>query len=105
MHTHHSCRLLIAGVLACALNGFTPRPAAAQILDIGDHHKMPVTAVGCLEREKDYRDEHGLAEGGFLNTGKGDSDEYVLVDARIGGPSMDIAVTEAESHCAGRRGG
>lgn len=105
MRITHSGRLLTAGVLACGLNGFTPRPAPAQVLDIGEHHKMPVTAVGCLEREKDYRNEQGRPEGGFLNTGKGDGDEYVLVDARIGGPSMDIAVTEAESRCASRRGG
>ena len=104
MNTQHSCSLLAAGVLACAVIGLAPRPASAQIGSVtGDHHKLPVTAVGCLEREKDYRKQHSEGRGGFLRTGNGASNEYILVNAMIGVSSMHVEpVTEAESvNCLG----
>ena len=42
---------------------------------------MPVTLVGCLQREADYRKAHDLGRGGALNTGLGSGDEFVLVNA------------------------
>ena len=100
MNSQHSWSLLGAGVLACAVIGVTPRPASAQLIGsvTGDHHKLPVTAVGCLQREKDYRHAHDSGQGGFLRTGAGDGDEYILVNATVGVASMHVeAVTEAES--------
>ena len=100
MNTQHSWNLLAAGVLACAVLGVTPRPASAQLIGsvTGDHHKLPVTAVGCLQREKDYRHQHDSGRGGFLRTGAGDGDEYILVNATVGVASMHVEpVTEAES--------
>ncbi|HYS25498.1 MAG TPA: hypothetical protein VEP46_07840 [Vicinamibacterales bacterium] len=105
MNTQHSCSLMTAGVLACAVIGFAPRPASAQaVIDsvVGDHHKLPVTAVGCLQSEKEYRRTHDSGRGGFLRTGAGDSDEFILVNATIGLPSMQVApASEAEvNNCA-----
>ena len=104
MNTQHSCSLLTAGVLACAVTGFAPRPALAQAV-IGDHHKLPVTAVGCLQREKAYRRQHSEGRGGFLRTGAGDGDEFILVNAAIGVQPMNVApATEAENaNCAASR--
>jgi len=89
MNTQHTYSLLAAGVLACAVGGFSARTASAQgPLDAvtGDHHKLPVTAVGCLQRERDYRAEHSkhASRGGVGN-------EYVLVNSTVGVPSMPIA--------------
>jgi hypothetical protein len=99
MNTQHSWSLA-AGVLACAVIGVTPRPASAQLIGsvTEDHHKLPVTAVGCLQREKDYRHLHDSGRGGFLRTGAGDGDEYILVNATVGVASMHVEpATEAES--------
>ena len=99
MNTQHSCSLLTVGVVACAVIGLAPRPASAQLGAItGDHHKLPVTAVGCLQRETDYRHQHDSGRGGFLRTGAGDGDEYILVNATVGVASMPVEpATEAES--------
>ena len=96
MNTQHSCSLLTAGVLACAVIGVAPRPASAQVLGsvTGDHHKLPVTAVGCLQREKEYRQTHDSGKG---RSGQGD--EYILVNATVGVASMHVEpATEAESN-------
>ncbi|HKC55973.1 MAG TPA: hypothetical protein VKC35_07595 [Vicinamibacterales bacterium] len=105
MNTQHSCSLMTAGVLACAVVGFAPRPASAQaVIDsvVGDHHKLPVTAVGCLQSEKEYRRAHDSGRGGFLRTGNGESNEFILVNATIGLSSMQVApASEAEvNNCA-----
>jgi hypothetical protein len=91
---------MTAGVLACAVIGFAPRPGSAQIIGsvTGDHHKLAVTAVGCLQSEKEYRHLHDSGRGGFLRTGNGDGDEYILVNATVGVPSMQVEpASEAES--------
>ena len=95
MKSQHSWSLL-AGVLACAVIGVTPRPASAQLIGsvTGDHHKLPVTAVGCLQREKEYRQAHDSGKGRA-----GQSDEYILVNATVGVASMHVEpATEAESN-------
>jgi len=95
MNTQHSCSLVTAGVLACAVIGVAPRPASAQVLGsvTGDHHKLPVTAVGCLQREKDYRHAHDSGGGR-----PGQGNEYILVNATVGVASMHVEpATEAES--------
>ena len=99
MNTQHSWSLLTVGVLAGAVIGIAPRPALAQLGPITeDHHKLPVTAVGCLQREKDYRHQHDSGRGGFLRTGAGDGDEYILVNATVGVASMHVEpASEAES--------
>jgi hypothetical protein len=99
MKIQHGRLLLTAGAFTCALTGLLDHSASALPLR-HDKHQMPVTAVGCLQREKDYRQEQGKHDGGFLSTGNGESNEYVLVDAIIGGPSLKIdPATEEQNSC------
>jgi hypothetical protein len=107
MSVQHTVGLLAAGIVTSTLTAFVDRPASAQAVSGGDD-KIAVTAVGCLQRERDYRREHSKGRGGFLGTGAGAGDEYVLINASVGAPSMPIAaVTEEEStNClASRRTG
>jgi hypothetical protein len=41
----------------------------------------PVTLIGCVQKESDYRKEHDIKRGGGLNMGIGAGDEYVLINA------------------------
>lgn len=41
----------------------------------------PITVVGCLQRESDYRRQNDSGKGGVLGTGLGRGNEYVLVDS------------------------
>ena len=43
--------------------------------------KTPVSLVGCIQREADYRRQHGSGKGGFLGFGGGLGNEYVLINA------------------------
>jgi hypothetical protein len=81
--------MLTATALACTFVGGSSRPALAQ-------HRMPVTAVGCLQGEREYRRNHESTK--FAGTGVGLNDEYVLIDAKIGGASMAVApISEQDS--------
>jgi len=88
--------MLTAAALACTFVGGNSRPALAQ-------HNMPITAVGCLQGEREFRRNHESTK--FAGTGVGLNDEYVLVDAKIGGPSMAVApISEQESANCGAAG-
>ena len=41
----------------------------------------PISLMGCVQRETDYRREHDSGKGGFLGFGGGLGDEYVLIHA------------------------
>lgn len=43
--------------------------------------RQPVTVVGCIVKERDYRRLHRAGKGGWLATGAGLGNEYVLVNA------------------------
>ena len=43
--------------------------------------KTPVSLTGCIQREADYRRQHGSGKGGFLGFGGGLGNEYVLINA------------------------
>jgi hypothetical protein len=90
--------VLAATIVASAFAGWGSRAALA-----GDD-KMAVTAVGCLQSERDYRRQHNPSK--FAGTGTGLNDEYVLIDAVIGGPSLAVSpASEQEStHCIAARG-
>jgi hypothetical protein len=54
----------------------------------------PVTLVGCLQSETDYRKTHDLGKGGTAGTGLGRGDEYVLINASRGtsvSPNIDCS--------------
>jgi hypothetical protein len=68
-----------------------------------DRHKgTPTTLVGCIMKERDWRAANGPGTGGWLNTGAGVGNEYILVNA-IPGP-VDQQ-TEAEAACSNVSGG
>jgi hypothetical protein len=54
--------------------------------------ETPITLVGCLQREADYRRTHDLGRGGVVGTGAGRGNEYVLINASRteSGASADI---------------
>jgi hypothetical protein len=86
---------LIGALIGAALLSY----AAVAFADDKD---TPVTLVGCIMKESDYRDAHDRGSGGFLNTGAGTSNEYILTDA-VSGPVNSL--TPAEADCSTRVGG
>jgi hypothetical protein len=46
--------------------------------------KQQITAVGCIEREADYRQRHQMGRGGTMGSGMGAGNEFVLVNATMG---------------------
>jgi hypothetical protein len=67
-----------------------------------DKNDTPVTLVGCIMRESDWRELNDRSSGGFLNTGAGTSNEYMLVNA-IPGPVNEQ--TQAQANCSNVSGG
>jgi hypothetical protein len=67
-----------------------------------DKNATPVTLVGCIMRESDWRELNGHGSGGFLNTGAGENNEYILVNA-IPGPVNEQ--TAAQASCSNVSGG
>ena len=55
--------------------------------------RTPVTLIGCVQKEADYRKEHNIKRGGRLNTGLGDGDEYILINATRVSPGSAPAVS------------
>jgi hypothetical protein len=70
-------RYLVGGAVLCMV--IPPGYLAAQT-DREETH--PVTLIGCVMRESDYRDTYGPGLSGVRGPGIGLSDEYMLVDAR-----------------------
>ena len=101
MSNRSAYSVLGAAVLASTFFGWGGRAVSAQTGD----NKMAVTAVGCLQAEREYRRDNDSSK--FAGTGIGLSDEYVLIDAVIGGPSMNVQpITEQENgtNCIAARG-
>ena len=70
-------------------------PGYAQSSSIEIEEDTPIYLVGCIQKESDYRRQQGIGKGGFLGTGAGSGDEYVLVNASrgSGGTTGDCAAT------------
>jgi hypothetical protein len=95
MTIRHTYTAVAAVVVMWATVGPGVRIVSAQ----GDSHKMAVTAVGCVQSERQYRRDHESSK--FAGTGAGLSNEYVLIDAVVGGPALNVTpVSEQESNCA-----
>jgi hypothetical protein len=71
----------------------TSRETAAQK---SESPATPVTLIGCVQKESDYRKEHNIKRGGGLNMGIGDGDEYVLINATRVSPGAAGAATSAD---------
>jgi hypothetical protein len=72
-----------AAALMCAVQ---VTPSRAQELEIED---TPISLVGCVMREIDYRRQVDANRGGFLGLGGGLGDEYMLVNATRGTTAPD----------------
>lgn len=70
------------GLTAAALSSLLGTPAYAD--DDVKVEETPVSLVGCIQRETDYRRQNDSGKGGFLGFGGGLGDEYVLVNASPG---------------------
>ena len=74
---------LIFGVVASAV--LTGAAALGQTNDQTSREieaeDTPITVVGCVQRESDYRRQNDTGQGGVLGTGIGMKNEYVLVDS------------------------
>jgi hypothetical protein len=68
--------------------------SAAAFAQSSKQPETPVTLVGCIQKEADYRKTHDLGKGGTAGTGVGRSDEYVLINASRGStasPNIDCS--------------
>ena len=70
------------GLTAVALSSLLGTPAYAA--DDVEVEEAPISVVGCIQRETDYRRLNDSGKGGFLGFGGGLGDEYVLVNASRG---------------------
>jgi hypothetical protein len=63
---------------------------------------QPVTLIGCVQKESDYRKAHNIKKGGGLNMGIGDGDEYMLINAtRVSGGVPSVTTV---GNCTGGSG-
>jgi len=58
--------------------------------------KTPISLIGCIQREADYRRQHGSGKGGFLGLGGGLGNEYVLIN---------VSPRRGSRQCAAASGG
>jgi hypothetical protein len=74
---------LLPMMAACALTGSAAfaQSAAEPARQSNRQAATPVTLVGCIQREADYRKTHDLGRGGTAGTGIGRGNEYVLINA------------------------
>lgn len=72
--------------VACAVSAAALlSSAAARAQDnTTEQEETPISLVGCIQRESDYRRQQDAGTGGFLGFGGGLSDEYVLINALRG---------------------
>jgi hypothetical protein len=63
---------------------------------------QPVTLIGCVQKESDYRKAHNIKKGGGMNMGIGDGDEYMLINAtRVSGGVPSVTTV---GDCTGSSG-
>jgi hypothetical protein len=70
------------GLAAAALSSLLGTQAYAA--DEVTAEETPISLVGCIQRETEYRRQNNSGKGGFLGFGGGLGDEYVLVNASRG---------------------
>lgn len=64
----------------------------------GSSEGTPVTLVGCLQRESDYRKENDSGRGGPVSTGAGLGNEFVLVNVASSAADVDCTVATLEAY-------
>ena len=94
MRTRYTRSVLAATVVTCAFAGWGSRAA------IASDDEIAVTAVGCVQGEREYRYQHESSK--FAGTGHGLGNEYMLINAVVGGPDLivePISEQEAATDC------
>jgi len=94
MRTRYTRSVLVATVVTSAFVGWGSRAA------IADNGKTPVIAVGCLQSEREYRRQNESSK--FAGTGHGLGNEYMLINAVVGGSDLQvepISAQEAATNC------
>lgn len=79
MTVRHSYGAITAALLTLGVAALAPTSGRAQSVNDLGPDSSPITLVGCLQRETDYRHQEGIGGGH-----RGESDEYVLVNTTIG---------------------
>jgi hypothetical protein len=104
MSNRHASSVIGAAVLSCAALALaqasdqrtyeqqTQEPTPTATIGQADADDMPITVVGCIQRESDYRRQQDAGRGGFLSTGLGLGNEYVLINASRAGSGSPSAV-------------
>ena len=105
MIVRHVCGTSAAAVLTMTMAAFAqtnqPTPSSAQAN--GDSQSgTPITLVGCIQREADYRRATDSGRGGVAATGVGLGNEYVLVNASSAGTGSTAG---ASADCSAATGG
>jgi hypothetical protein len=104
MKTQHVFSASAAAVLAMTMAAFAQAPATQTAPPQANRQpETPVTLVGCVQREADYRKANDAGRGGPAATGLGLGNEFVLVNASktAAGSWGPAAVTD----CSAARGG
>jgi hypothetical protein len=84
-------RYLIGGAL---LSMALPAGHAVAQTDAQNDDARPITLVGCIMRESDYRDMYGPGQSGPRGAGLGLRNEYMIVDAHeVSGGGSGVAET------------
>jgi hypothetical protein len=115
MKTQHVFSASAAAVLALTMAAFAQTPQSSRPATPADQSKpatpdnqqppsaqtsrqsqSPITLVGCVMRETDYRKANNSGKGGPLGTGVGRGDEYVLVNAEKVASGSTPAATAGE---------
>jgi hypothetical protein len=82
MKTQHVFSASAAAVLAMTMAAFAQAPQpASSAPQAGRQPETPVTLIGCVMRETDYRKANNSGRGGPAATGVGLGNEFVLVNA------------------------
>jgi hypothetical protein len=82
MKTQHVFSASAAAVLAMTMAAFAQAPQpASSAPQAGRQPEAPITLVGCVMRETDYRKANESGRGGPAATGIGLGNEFVLVNA------------------------
>jgi hypothetical protein len=105
MIVRHVCGTSAAALLTVTMAAFAqtsqPTPSSAQAGN-DSQSGTPITLVGCIQREADYRRATDAGRGGIATTGAGLGNEYVLVNASSAGASAN---TDATADCSAATGG
>ena len=92
-----------AGVLAMTIGAFAQSApqSASPAAQADRQQETPVTLVGCVMRETDYRKANDSGKGGALGTGVGSGNEFVLVNAS----RITAGLPPSNSECSTASGG